>query len=216
MTKTNALPRPVGATVFSLLALALAALAPPASSLAAPLPEGSDPVLTISPAPAVLPSTTVGNQSAPVEFELRNEGAEGAAIEKVTLGGEEAGEFGLGASNCGTLQPGDHCSASVSFKPGGLGLKRATLQVSFAGGRPEQSFEVSGTSVPAHLSFHPGSYDFGLQPIHSESQRTVIQIENDGAAATQLQWRLVRQQRLLRPLDAAGRNLLGRDLLQPQ
>ena len=167
-------------------ALVLAFLVLPASSLAAPLPEGSDPVLTISPSPALLPTTTVGNQSQPIEFELHNESAEEAAIEKVSLGGEEVGEFGLGANNCATLQPGDHCSASVSFKPGSIGVKKATLQVSFAGGRPEQSFEVSGTSAPAHLRFLPSSYDFGLQPIHAESQRTVIQIENDGAAATQL------------------------------
>jgi hypothetical protein len=186
MTKTNALPRLAGATVLSLLALAFAALVLSASSLAAPLPEGGDPALTVSPSPAVLPTTTVGNQSQTIEFELRNDSGEEAAVEKTILGGEDSGEFSFGGSNCGGLQPGEHCSAWIGFKPSSTGAKKTALHVTFAGGRPEQSFEVSGTSVAPHFSFQPGSYDFGLQPIHSESQRTTFTIENDGAAAAQV------------------------------
>jgi hypothetical protein len=173
--------------LIAVSALVLATFVLPASSLAAPLPEGSDPVLTISPTPAVVPTTTVGNQSAAVEFELRNESGEEATVEKVTLlAGGDAGEFSFNGANCGaTLQPGDHCSTSIALKPSSVGTKKATLQVTFAGGRPEQGFEVSGVSAPAHFRFLPGSYDFGLVPVRSEAQRTTVQIENDGAAATQ-------------------------------
>ncbi len=188
MKMTSALPRLAGATVLSLLAIALAAIALPASSLAAPLPEGSDPVLTIAPSPALVPTTTVGNQSPTVEFELRNDGAEQAAIDKVMLEGGDAGEFSFSGSNCGTLQPGEHCSAWIALKPSSAGAKTATLHVTFAGGRPEQAFEISGLSAPAHFSFQPGSHDFGLQPIHSEAQRVTFQIENDGAAAAAVGW----------------------------
>jgi hypothetical protein len=173
--------------LIAVSAFVLATLVLPASSLAAPLPEGSDPVLTISPAPAVVPTTTVGNQSPTVEFILHNESAEEAAINKVTLEGEDAGEFSFGGSNCnGTvLQPGAQCSAGIALKPSGVGAKKTTLAVLFEGGRPAQGFEVSGISASAHLSFQPASYDFGLVPVHSEAQRTTVQIENDGAAATQ-------------------------------
>jgi hypothetical protein len=186
MTKIDSRPRLGGATVLTLLAIALAALLLPASSFAAPLPEGSDPVLTISPSPAVLPTTTVGNQSQTVEFTLSNESGEEASIEKVALEGEDAGEFNFGGSSCGTLQPGDHCSAWVSLHPSSVGTKKTTLYARFAGGRPEQSFEVSGASVPAHFSFQPGSHDFGLLPIRSEAQRTTFQIVNDGEALAQV------------------------------
>jgi hypothetical protein len=186
MTKTNALPRPAGATVLSLLAIALAALVLPASSLAAPQPEGSDPVLALSPQPATLPATTVGNQSPTVEFQLRNESGEEAAIEKVTLEGEDAAEFSFGGSNCGTLQPGESCSAWIALKPSSVGLKKTTLYARFAGGRPEQGFEVSGDSVAPHFSFNPGSHDFGLLPIHMEAGRTTLQLENDGQASAQV------------------------------
>ncbi len=188
MTKINAQPRPVGATVLSLLAIALAALVLPASSLAAPPPEGSDPVLTVSPQPLVVPTTTVGNQSPMVAFELHNESSEAAAIDKLMLAGADAGEFSLGASNCGTLLllPGDHCSVAIALKPSLVGEKKAALQVTFAGGRPEQSFEVSGVSAPPHFSFHPGDHDFGLRPIRSEAGYWTFQLENDGQAPAQV------------------------------
>ncbi len=185
MTKTNALPRLACATVLSLLALAFAALVLSASSLAAPLPEGSDPVLTISPAPAVVPTTTVGNQSQTVDFALHNESGEEAMVEKVYLEGEDATEFSFGGSNCGNLQPGNQCSAGVGFKPGSLGEKKTTLHVSFAGGRPEQSFEISGTSVAPELSFSPPNHDFGLQRVY-ESRSSYFQLSNDGEATVQV------------------------------
>jgi hypothetical protein len=183
MTKTNALPRLAGATVLSLLALATLAL--PASSLAAPLPEGSDPVLTISPSPAVVTTTTAGNQSPPVDFVLHNESGEEAAVEKLFLEGEDEAEFSFVGSNCGNLQPGNQCSASVGFKPGSPGEKKTTLHVSFAGGRPEQSFEVSGTGVAPEITFSPPSHDFGLQRVY-ETRDFYFQLTNSGAAATQL------------------------------
>jgi hypothetical protein len=186
MTKTNALPRPVGATVLSLLALAMLVFA--GSSLAAPPVEGSDPVLALSPSPAVVPTATVGIQSPPAEFVLTNEGTEAAAVEKVFIEGEESGEFSLGPHNCGFLQPGEHCSAWIGLKPSSLGEKKSTLRVSFSGGRPEQGFAISGTSAPAHFSFEPGSYDFGLQPVHSEAASTFFQLRNDGQAGAQVNW----------------------------
>lgn len=182
-----ALPRPIGATVSVLAAMILLTAVPPAASLAAPPAEGGGAPLTISPSPVVLPTTTVGNQSQSVEFELLNSaGEEEASIEKVLIEGEDSGEFGFAGSNCGALQPSGHCSAWISFKPSSLGAKHSTLYVRFAGGRPEQSFEVSGTAVPAHFSFQPGSYDFGLRPVHSESASTTLQIENDGQAGAQV------------------------------
>jgi hypothetical protein len=172
--------------LIAVSAFVLAALVLPASSLADPPTEGSGAPLTISPSPAVLPTTTVGSQSQTVEFELRDEGGEAATVEKVVLEGEDADQFSFGGSNCGGLQPGEHCSVWIAVKPSSLGVKKSTLYVRFAGGRPEQSFEVSGASVPAHFSFHPGSYDFGLRPIHSEAARMTFQLENDGEAAAQV------------------------------
>lgn len=184
MTKTNALPRLAGATVLSLLALS--ALASPASSLAAP-PEGGGPRLTLSPSPATLPTTTIGNQSQTEEFVVVNEGEAEAWIEKTLISGDNAGEFNLGGSSCSgaSLQPGQQCAVWLSFMPGNAGERHAAIALQL-NGSPEQSFEISAIGARARFSFQPDSHDFGLQPIHSESQRTTFTIENDGAAAAQV------------------------------
>jgi hypothetical protein len=185
MNKINAQPRPAGTTVLFLLAIALAVLALPASSLAAPMPEGSDPVLTISPQPAVVPTTTVGNQSPTAEFQLHNDSGEEASIEKVSLEGEDAGDFAFGGSNCSGLQPGQFCSLGIALKPNSVGAKKTTLNVHFAGGRPDQGFEISGLSVEPKLTFSPSSYDFGLQRVY-ENRNTYLQLTNSGEATVQV------------------------------
>ncbi len=173
--------------LIAVSAFVLALLVAPASGLAAPPPEGSDPVLAISPAPAMLPTTTVGNQSQSIELQLHNESGEEAAIEKVWLEGEEADEFSFGGTNCsgGTVMPGMYCSAWVALKANSVGLKKTTLHVSFQAGRPEQGFEVSGSSVEPQLTFSPPSYDFGLQRVY-ESRNAQLQLTNSGEAAVQV------------------------------
>jgi hypothetical protein len=173
--------------LIAVSAFVLALLVAPASSLAAPLPEGSDPVLTISPSPAVLPTTTVGNQSQSVELQLHNESGEEAAIEKVWLEGEDAGEFSLSSTSCGgtTIFPGQTCSAWIALKANSVGLKKTTLHVSFQAGRPEQGFEISGNSVEPQLTFSPSSYDFGMQRVN-ENRNTYLQVVNSGDATVQV------------------------------
>jgi hypothetical protein len=185
MTKTNALPRPVGATVLSLLAIALAAIALPASSLAAP-PDGAAPQLALLTS-ATLPTTTVGYQSQTQELVVVNEGEGEAFVNKAFLAGDDAGEFNLGGTNCNgaVLQQGQQCSAWVSFMPGNSGERHVALAIELSD-RPTVSFPLSATGAAPHLRFDPSSYDFGLQPIHSETMRTTFQLENDGAAGTQV------------------------------
>jgi hypothetical protein len=173
--------------LIAVSAFVLALLVAPASALAAPLPEGSDPVLTISPSPAVLPTTTVGNQSQSIELQLHNESGEEAAIDKVWLEGEDAGDFSLSSTTCGgtTVLPGMYCSAWVALKANSVGLKKTTLRVSFQAGRPEQGFEVSGSSVAPQLTFSPPSYDFGMQRVY-ETRNNYLQVVNSGEATVQL------------------------------
>jgi hypothetical protein len=186
MTKTPALPRPAGTIVLLLLAIALAVAALPASSLAAP-PEGAIPQLTLSPAPAILPTTTVGNQSQTREFVVTNEGEADGYVENAYLAGPDSGEFNLNGNNCNGayLQPGQQCSVWISFMPGNAGERHAVVDFQLMG-VPDQTAELSATGASPHLAFDPGSYDFGLQPIHDESERTTLQLENDGEAGTQV------------------------------
>lgn len=183
MPKKIALPRLVGAAILALSIAAIFAL--PGSSLAAP-PPGSGLPLVLTPSPASFPKTTVGNQTPTEQFDLFNEGEEEAAIEKIVIEGEDSAAYNLGGSNCGTLFEGQHCQLWVSFQPGSVGEKHASVQVRFSGGRSEESFALSGTGVPPHLGFHPASHDFGIQRVNSEAQRMNFQVENEGEAAVQV------------------------------
>ena len=181
MTKTNALPRPIGATVLSLLALALAALVLPASSLAAP---GGGVPLVISPPALSFGKTTVGNQSQGKEVDLYNEAEEEVAIEKVAIEGEDAPAFYLN-NNCYAVGWFGHCGLWLTFAPNSAGEKHASLVITFKDGRPAQSVELSGTAVEPQLTFSPSSYDFGLQRVY-ESRNTYLQLTNSGEADVQV------------------------------
>jgi len=124
MTKTNAQPRPVGTTVLFLLALALAALALPASSLADP-PAGGGLPLVVSPPSLSFEKTTVGNQAPSLGVDLYNEGEEDAPIDKIAIEGEDATSFNLNSSGCGAIFQSQHCGLWFTFMPNSPGEKHA-------------------------------------------------------------------------------------------
>lgn len=179
---TFSLPRLTGTAILALV-LGVATLALPASSLAAP--SGEPLPLAISPSPVIFPKTTVGYQVSR-EFQISNEGGEEAQIEHVGIEGPDSGSFQLGGGNCGgPLFPGQKCSVWINFVPGSAGAKQATLAIRVTGLSEEEAFEITGTAVPAQISFQPGSYDFGLQYVNSGSPGTSFQVTNAGEAAVQ-------------------------------
>ena len=140
--------------------------------------------LTISPSPAAFPKTTVGHHLAR-EFQVANESGEEVGIEGVGIEGADAGDFIFNGTSCGgPLPSGQHCSVWVTFAPGGVGAKQATLTVRVNG--EQEPFELSGESVPPQLSFQPGSYDFGLQYVNSGSSSANFELTNTGEATVQL------------------------------
>ncbi|HET7445774.1 MAG TPA: choice-of-anchor D domain-containing protein [Solirubrobacterales bacterium] len=184
MPKPTAQPRPFGTTVFILLALALAALVLPAGALAAP--EEGEGTVSVSPDPILLPATTVNNQSPAQTVQIGYEGEGEASVNKVTIEGEESGEFLFNGSNCGNLASGQKCEVWLGLKPTTTGEKHAWLTVTFNGTRPEQKFEISSRGVPAQLGFEPASYDFGLHRVNRENVSAYFTVENEGEASVQI------------------------------
>jgi hypothetical protein len=178
MVKTFAAPK-----LLVLAVLAVALLALPAAAAAAP-EEGPGSPLTVSPDPIVAPKTTVGNNGAALQVEITNPGEE-AFVDKVSLEGEETGEFFVNGSDCSTLAEGQKCSFWFGLKPSTVGLKQATLTITFQGGRSPETFAVSGESVAPQLSFTPSSYDFGIRQINRDTSSTQLQVTNSGEAPVQ-------------------------------
>jgi len=189
MTKLAARGREAAASLLvpsiALLFLALALLAIalfPASGLAAEEGEGPPPgpELSFPQAPLDFGKTTVGTESTTVTVTVHNAGSVPAAIEKVTVEGADSGDFKLNGSSCGWLEPGQDCSAWISFAPGSPGAKQTTMAVALKE-LPSQTMPLSGTAVEPQLAFTPGSYDFGIQSTN-ESRSTNFQLTNTGEA----------------------------------
>jgi hypothetical protein len=176
MLKVLVLPKPLSAAALSLLALA--ALAFPASSLAGPL--------TFLPSSGTFPKTTAGSSSPSQEFEVTNEGEEEVSIETIVVEGPDSADFNLNGGSCaGNLATAQHCTLGVTFVPSSVGEKQAMLSLHFNEGS-EQTLALSGTAVPPQLTFTPGSYDYGVQPVDSDHD-TSFQLENTGEAAVQVE-----------------------------
>lgn len=170
-------------TTLALL-VALFALALPAAAVAAPN-EGPGTV-TIAPTPLEVPPATVGAEGERLAVDISYEGDGEAAIDKLTLLGEEAGEFASNGSDCDVLTSGQHCTAWFALKPTSLGEKQATLEVRFQGDRPAETRPIFGAAVAPSLSFDPASLDFG--PVWAgRGGYSYLQLQNTGAAPVNLE-----------------------------
>ncbi len=176
----------LGSSLVLSIALA-AALALPATGLAAEEGEGAPgegPALVLSPAPVILPKTTPWTESQIVTVDVVNGGDAAALVDKATIEGTDAGEFKLHGSDCGQVDPGQHCSVGISFSPGSTGEKQATLGIVPKEGLP-WTVPIAGTAVPPQISFSPSVYDFGIQQVN-RGESGNVQLLNSGEAAIQV------------------------------
>lgn len=162
--------------------VALLALAPASASAAPPAGEG---LLTVTPTNLPFAATTAGTSSPEGLVELRNESSASISLLGFGVQGAEPSEFGTGQSTCNpTLPIGATCQVGVLFTPHGTGLKQAQLRIDSSDEAGSDLVGLSGSGVPAQLTFEPGSYDFGLQPVHGEGgAETNLQVRNTGSAS---------------------------------
>lgn len=158
----------------------LAAVAPPATAGAA-----EEALLGFNPSPVGFAKTTAGTESQNLAVDVHNAGGAGVSVDQVVVEGGDASDFKLQGSDCGWLEPDQHCSVWVSFAPGSTGAKAAALVVRLKEA-PEQSVALTGEAVPVQLSFAPTSYDFGIQRVNRGEGSATLQLLNTGEAAAQL------------------------------
>ncbi len=113
-----------------------------------------------------------------------NDGDAPALVDKASIEGTDAGEFKLHGSDCGQVDPGQHCSVWVSFAPGSTGEKQATLGIVPKEGST-WTVPIAGSAVPPQISFSPSVYDFGVQQVN-RGESGNVQLINSGEAAIQV------------------------------
>jgi streptogramin lyase len=88
--------------------------------------------------------------------------AQPITISSIAVGGDDAGDFAVSNPNaCGTLNPGQSCKIEVTFTPGALGKRSATLTITDTSGNSTGPVELHGTGVRGALRITPTSLRFG-------------------------------------------------------
>jgi urease beta subunit len=142
--------------------------------------------LTVSPPQLDFAATTVNYQGPQLQVEVKNTGDLPVNVNNVVIDGSEGADYNQNNNCGGKLDPDQTCNVNVTFWPHAEGTRNGTLHVSSDASNPDVTVPLSGSGVPPQLSFEPGSYDFGLQQINSNSTQTTLQLRNTGAAPVQV------------------------------
>ncbi|HVI06788.1 MAG TPA: choice-of-anchor D domain-containing protein [Candidatus Binatia bacterium] len=116
--------------------------------------------------PALVPSTltfsaqAVGASSAPQNITLSNGEEATLNIASINFSGADPSDFSE-TNNCnGSVAPGSSCTFSVTFTPGAVGSRTATLNVDDNGSNSPQTAALTGTGVVA-VTLSSSSVSFG-------------------------------------------------------
>jgi hypothetical protein len=111
------------------------------------LAPGSAPVAWLSvPSTSDAGSQLLGGTTAAKTVAVANSGAGPLALQGITLGGDNAGDFALDTSACGaTLAPAQACNLSYTFTPSAAGTRSATVTVASNVG--PQTIALTGTGT---------------------------------------------------------------------
>jgi hypothetical protein len=148
---------------------------------------GGRPVVTGSPSPADFGSAAVGGGEVTRTITFTNSGDLPAGFFVAIISGGDVGSFRLLDENCTTsqLDPSESCTAQVSFRPAGAGVKSA--QLSLIGNQDEGTGVIlTGVGVTPHPSLTPGSHGFGKQAVNTTSPAQTFALTNNGSTPLRL------------------------------
>jgi FG-GAP-like repeat/Abnormal spindle-like microcephaly-assoc'd, ASPM-SPD-2-Hydin/Cep192 domain 4/HYDIN/CFA65/VesB-like, Ig-like domain len=101
-------------------------------------------------------------------------------ITRMTITGANAADFSQ-TNTCGTSLPQGSCTITVTFTPGDLGPRTASLVITDSGPGGSQTVPLSGTGVNPIVTLSATSLDFGLQPLTVPATKSVtLSVSGDG------------------------------------
>lgn len=97
--------------------------------------------------------------------------------------GANPGDFTISGNNCAsTLAIATSCSAMLTFTPGALGTRTASLVVSDTGNANAGLSALSGTGIAGNLTITPATTSFGNVVVGSSSASKAITVKNPNTA----------------------------------
>ncbi|HTJ46815.1 MAG TPA: choice-of-anchor D domain-containing protein [Kofleriaceae bacterium] len=136
-------------------------------------------VLVIDPTTFDFGDVVLGAAPGSHTFTITNTGTLASGTIEAQLGGGDASSFMIDNA-CTTLAPSETCHVSVSFAPGGTGVKDATLSIT--GGATSS---LSGTALaPGALAITPDTKSFGNIVVFGSSAAQTLTVENTGGSSS--------------------------------
>ena len=110
---------------------------------------------------------------------VRNTGNTTLNISSITIGGTNAGDFGISSKSCGaTLAVSSTCTVSVVFTPQAAGTRTATLNFADDATNSPQSVSLNGTGTMVKVS--PNSLTFASRTVGTTSGAKNVSLTNVG------------------------------------
>jgi FG-GAP-like repeat/Abnormal spindle-like microcephaly-assoc'd, ASPM-SPD-2-Hydin/Protein of unknown function (DUF1573) len=149
--------------------------------------SGTGTQVSLNPTSLNFGSINLGITSSAMVVTLTNLGSNALTITSSQLGGTNPSDFAE-INNCGSsVAAGASCSYDITFTPGGMGGRNATLSINDSGGASPQVIGLAGTGTSQvsgpEGSFSPTGLNFGNQNYNVKSAVSKVTLTNTGSAA---------------------------------
>lgn len=144
------------------------------------------PDLSIAPSQLDFGTQLVAQQSPPAKATLKNIGGEVLTINSIVMTGDDPLDFVPDKSGCGSsLLPDELCTLPLSFTPGQIGSRDATLTVTDDSATSPHSIVVRGVGVVSgsNVTLSSPNLIFSNQSVDTTSPAQTVSITNYGTAA---------------------------------
>ena len=151
---------------------------------------GTTATIALTPSPVPFNNQRVGVTSGPLTITLTNSGNGSvtlATANAVALSGGNVADFAVTGGTCvaslvlaAAPGPGNTCTVTATFKPSALGAETTTLTVTFQGGTPAATDNLTGTGVFPQATPTPTAVNFNNQVINTTSGVMAVTLTNGG------------------------------------
>ncbi len=139
---------------------------------------------TVSPSSLAFGIVNLGAVSGVQTATLQNNGASAIPISSVSVTGANAFDFAISTNTCGSaLAPAATCTVGITFTPSALSARTANLVFMDGASNSPQTVTLSGLGAIESATVNPGSLNFAVEVIGTNSSAQTVALTNGGTAA---------------------------------
>ncbi len=142
-----------------------------------------EPIVEVSRTSVAFLEQRIGMAAVEQSITVRNTGATALSIARVSLAGNDRGDFSVSSDCGGTVLRGSSCVLRVGFLPTSPGAKTAMLTIEHNASGGSTVILLDGRGVAPFIRVGPTSIEFGVQPIGITSAPRSITVSNTGSGA---------------------------------